>query len=85
VAVVRVEFDETVSRLAGGATGLDAVTAATVHAALIQIARTYPRIHLFNCDGDLRGILRVYRNGQPVASVRTEPLDDGDVLRLAVT
>ena len=78
---IYVEFDEKVSQLAGGAAGTE-VNARTIHEALIQVARAYPSLHMFNCDGELRGILRVWRNGQP-ATV-TEALEEGDTLRLSV-
>ncbi len=76
---ITVEFDEKVSRMIGGAEGM-ALDAASVHGALIQIARTYPSLHMFNCEGELRSILKVQRNGQP-ATGRYE-LNDGDSLRL---
>lgn len=78
---IKVEFDEKVSQMIGGAEGM-AVDAASVHGALIQIARTYPSLHMFNCEGELRSILKVQMNGQP-ATVRDE-LNDGDTLRLLI-
>lgn len=84
---IHVEFDGKVSQLAKGATGMD-VTAAgdalTVHAALLQVARYHPGLHLFNCDGEMRGALKVKRDpdGPPIA-VR-ETLADGDRLWLVV-
>jgi hypothetical protein len=76
---IKVEFDEKVSQKIGGAEGM-AVDAASVHGALIQVARTYPALHMFNCEGELRSILKVQKNGQP-ATVRDD-LNDGDMLRL---
>lgn len=76
---IKVEFDENVRRKIGGAEGM-AVEAASVHGALIQVARTYPALHMFNCEGELRSILKVQKNGQP-ATVRDD-LADGDTLRL---
>ena len=78
---IKVEFDENVSQKIGGAEGM-AVDALSVHGALIQIARTYPALHMFNCDGELRSILKVQKNGQP-ATVHDE-LKDGDFLRLLI-
>jgi hypothetical protein len=76
-----IQFDDTVTRLAAGATGAE-VAPGTVHAALLQVARRFPSLHAFNCDGDLRSVLKVTRDGQPV-SVR-ETLADGDTIRLGV-
>lgn len=78
---IPVEFDETVSRWAGGASGME-VKAASVHAALIQVAKAYPAFHMFNCDGELRGILRIQCNGESVTVA--DPLAEGDTLRLSV-
>ncbi len=75
---VRVDFDERLTEKAG-ADGLN-VAAATVHGALLAVAQAYPVFHMFNCDGDLRGVLKVQRNGLPVAV--TETLAEGDNLRL---
>ena len=75
---VRVDFDERLTEKAG-ADGLE-VTATSVHGALFAVAKAYPVFHMFNCDGELRGVLKVQRNGQPVAV--TEPLAEGDKLRL---
>lgn len=77
-----VAFDEKVSQLAGGgAPGME-VKPGTIHAALLQVARAYPGLHAFNCDGELRSVLKVTKNGQPVAV--TEELKDGETVRLAV-
>lgn len=76
---ITVEFNEKVSRMIGGAEGM-AVDAVSVHGALIQVARTYPALHMFNCEGELRSILKVQKNGES-ATVRDE-LSDGDTLRL---
>lgn len=78
---IPVEFDETVSRWAAGAAGME-VQATSVHAALIQVAKAYPAFHMFNCDGELRGILKLHRNGAPAAVA--DPLAEGDTLRLSV-
>ena len=77
---IPVEFDERLSQIAGGAAGLD-VSATSVHGALIQVAKAYPAFRMFNCDGELRSILRVSRNGQPAQVA--DHLGDGDRLRLA--
>lgn len=78
---IKVEFDEKVGRMIGGAGGMT-VDAASVHGALIQVARTYPSLHMFNCEGELRSILKVQKNGA-TATVKDE-LADGDTLRLFV-
>ncbi len=60
--IIPIEFDERLSHMAGGASGLD-VSATSVHRALIQVAKAYPTFRMFNCDGELRSILRIARNG----------------------
>ena len=75
----RVEFDAKVSQLAGGASEIR-VTGQTVGDALIQVARAFPSLHLFNCEGELRRIIRVQRNGQP--TTLAEVLQEDDILRL---
>jgi len=82
---VNVEFDEKVAKLAGGgAAGMSVQdpTALTVQTALMQVGRTYPSLHLFNCEGELRSSIKLTRNGQPVTV--TDPLADGDTLRMAI-
>ena len=78
---IRVEFNGRLRERTGGAEGLD-VSAATVGEALIQVARAYPALHMLNCDGEVRSVFRVQKNGQPPPL--TEPLADGDTLLLAV-
>jgi molybdopterin converting factor small subunit len=78
---VKVQFDAALGRLAGGAAEIE-VTGQTVRDALFQVARAYPSLHLFNCEGELRGIVRVQRNGQPAAL--TDALAEGDTLLLHV-
>ncbi len=78
---IPVEFDETVSRWAGGVSGME-VNATSVHGALIQVAKAYPAFHMFNCDGELRGILKLHRSGQPATVA--DQLVEGDTLRLSV-
>lgn len=78
---VKVQFDAALGRLAGGATEIE-VTGETVREALFQVARAYPSLHLFNCEGELRGIVRVQRNGQP--ATLTDALATGDTLLLHV-
>ena len=75
---VRVDFDARLTEKAG-APGAD-VSADTVHGALFAVARQFPIFHMFNCDGELRGILKVERNGEPTAV--TDVLMAGDQLRL---
>ena len=80
---VSVQFDEKLSTLAGGAGGLRVpAPAQTVRDVLILVARAFPALHLFNCEGELRRIVRVERNGQP--AVLPEAVQDGDTLRLSV-
>ena len=78
---IHVQFDEKLSRLAGGSTETEA-SGRTVRDALIQVARAFPALHLFNCEGELRGIVRVRRNGQPAPL--SEAVEDGDTLLLTV-
>ena len=78
---VRVEFNEALRQKLGGAEGLD-VAAVTVHAALIEVAKMYPALHMFNCDGELRGTLKAKRGGAPVPV--SETLADGDRIELAM-
>lgn len=76
-----VEFDNTVAQWAGGETGTQA-SGSTVQEALFQVARSYPSFRLFNCEGELRSIVKVSRNDVPAKL--DEPLVDGDTLRLSV-
>ena len=78
---IPIEFDERLSQIAGGATGLE-VNATSVHGALIQVAKAYPAFRMFNCDGELRSILRLHRNGEPAQVA--DPLAEGDTLRLSL-
>lgn len=78
---VTVEFDQRVSELAGGAAGMP-VTAPTVREALFQVARHFPALRLFNCEGELRSIMRVRRGGAPVALA--DPVQDGETVRLGI-
>ena len=78
---VPVEFDERLTQVAGGASGLE-VSASSVHGALVQVAKSFPAFRMFNCDGELRSILRIQRNGLPAAVA--DPLADGDHLRLSL-
>ena len=78
---IRVEFNDRLRERTGGAEGLD-VSAATVGAALIQVARAFPALHMLNCDGEVRSIFRVQKNGQAVPPAET--LADGDILHLAI-
>lgn len=77
-----VEFDAKVSQLAGGAPGAEVKTAALVRDVLYEVAKAFPSLHLFNCEGEIRAIMRVRRNNQPAAL--TEPLAETDTLRLGV-
>jgi len=79
---VRVEFDEKLRQWASGAEGVDVKTT-TVHGALIEVAKAYPSFRMFNCDGELRSILRFRKNGQPVAV--SEPLTEGDTVQLSAS
>ncbi len=78
---IHVSFDEKVQSLAGGAAGVD-VAGATVQTALFQVARQYPGLHMFNCEGEMRSVLKVERNGEKAEL--SEPVADGDRLRLYV-
>lgn len=78
---IRVQFDGKISSLAGGASETE-VAGGTVREALFQVARAFPALHLFNCEGELRRIIRVRRNGEPAEL--TDAVQDGDTLRLSV-
>ena len=78
---IPIESDDRLTELAGGATGLE-VNATSVHGALIQVAKAHPKFRMFNCDGELRSILRVHCKGAPAAIGDT--LAKGDALRLSL-
>lgn len=80
---IGVHFDAKLSGLAGGASGTHvAAPAQTLRDVLIQVARAFPSLHLFNCEGELRRIIRLERNGQP--ATLADAVQDGDTLRLSV-
>ena len=72
---IRVEFDEAVSRPAGGAAGIDVEGAATVLGAS-------PSLYTFNCYGEVRSALRVTKDEQLIAM--TTAVRDRDRIRLSV-
>jgi hypothetical protein len=78
---IPVAFDAKVTEWAGGVSGMD-VSAPTVQEALFQVARAYPAFRMFNCDAELRSILKVQHNGAPADFAA--PLADGDTLTLSV-
>ena len=78
---VKVEFDDKLQQWVGKMQDME-VSAPTVHQALFQVARAYPALHMFNCEGELRSILRFTKNGQP-AQV-TDALGEGDTVQLSV-
>lgn len=78
---VTVTFDSKLSQKIGSKSVVQ-VTAATVHEALFEVAVLYPALHLFNCDGELRSILRFAKNGTAVAV--TEAVLDGDIIGLSI-
>ena len=78
---IKVEFTDKLRQWVGEMQDME-VSAQTVHQALFAVARAYPALHMFNCEGELRSILRFEKNGQP-AQV-TDPLEDGDTVQLTV-
>jgi len=78
---IPIEFDARLTEIAGGTPGLS-VSATNVHGALIQVAKAHPAFRMFNCDGELRSILRVHRNGAP--AFVGDALAEGDALRLSL-
>lgn len=78
---IPVIFDAKVTEWAKGESGMD-VAAPTVQEALFQVAKAYPAFRMFNCDAELRSILKVTHNGAP-ADV-SAPLAEGDTLGLGV-
>lgn len=79
---ITIWFDEKLRERLGGAEGCEVSSAGTVHAALLHVGKAYPALHMFNCDGELRGTLKVRRGGQPIAV--TEPVQDGETLELGI-
>lgn len=80
---ILIQLDEKLSRMAGGAAETEvAAQTKTVREALLLAARAFPSLHLFNCEGELRGIVRVRRNDAPADL--SEPLADSDTLLLHV-
>ena len=78
---VKVEFSDKLREWVGAMEDME-VSAGTVHQALFAVARVYPALHMFNCEGELRSILRFTKNGQP-AKV-TDALTDGDTVQISV-
>ena len=78
---IKVEFSDKLREWVGAMEDME-VSAPTVHQALFAVARAYPALHMFNCEGELRSILRFTRNGQP-AKV-TDALEDGDTVQFSV-
>lgn len=78
---IHVQFDEKIRQRVGAPESMP-VTAKTVHQALFQVAAAYPALHMFNCEGEMRSILRVAKNGQPTKV--TEPLADGDIVQISL-
>jgi hypothetical protein len=78
---IPVAFDAKVTEWAGGMSVMD-VSAPTVQEALFQVARAYPVFRMFNCDAELRSILKVRHNGAPADF--SAPLAEGDALTLSV-
>jgi hypothetical protein len=79
---ITVSFDEKLRARLGGAESMELASATTVHGVLLQVGKAYPALHMFNCDGELRGTLKVRRDGQFVAV--TEPVQDGETLELVL-
>ena len=48
---VKVEFSDKLREWVGAMEDME-VSAATVHQALFAVARAYPALHMFNCEGD---------------------------------
>ena len=76
---VKVEFSDKLREWVGAMEDME-VSASTVHQALFAVARAYPALHMFNCEGELRSILKFTRNGQPAKVA--DPLTDGDTVQL---
>lgn len=78
---IQVQFDEKIHQRVGAPEAME-MTAQTVQHALYQVAAAYPGLHMFNCEGQLRSILRFAKNGLP--ATLTEPLADGDTVQLSM-
>ena len=84
---LHVKFDEKVSALAKGAAGMDVSATGdslSAHAALIQIARYYPGLHLFNCEGEMRGAMKAKRDPAGAPIDIWDKFADGEALYLVV-
>lgn len=78
---IHVEFDGKVIEWANGANGID-VDGATIQEALYKVSKAYPSFRMFNCDGELRSILKVKR-GTEQADLKAVALE-GETLTLSV-
>lgn len=78
---ITVKFDDKVRERVGGAGELEC-QGATVREALYQVSKTYPVLHMFNCDGELRGVLKIRCGGEPVEM--SDAVEDGGVLELGI-
>ncbi len=78
---IHVQFDPKVQEKAGGSAG-QTVAAQTVREALSQVARQYPALRLFNCEGEMRSVFHVRRDDADTAL--DSPAHDGETLMLAL-
>ncbi len=80
---VRIQFDPSMARLATGLEELE-VPPGTIKEALVAVARRFPLLQsrLFNCEGEMRTIVRLRRNGEPADAAGQ--VSDGDTLLLTL-
>jgi hypothetical protein len=78
---IQVLFDTQVQQKVGGSTG-QTVTAATAREALYQVARQHPSLRLFNCEGEMRSVYKIFRENAPLALDAT--MQEGDSVLLSL-
>lgn len=81
-----IELNPRLAELAGGVATLQ-VEAETVKDAVVALAKVQRGIgaRVFNCEGELRSVLKIQVNGQPVPADRASDtaVSDGDTIQLA--
>ena len=84
---VAIELNPRLAEMVGGAESLS-VDAATVKDAVIALARIHRGIgaRVFNCEGELRSVLKIEVNGQPVPADQagSAAVSHGDTIRLSL-
>jgi hypothetical protein len=78
---IQIIFDAQVQQKIGGSAG-QTVTAATTLEALYQVARQHPSLRLFNCEGEMRSVYKIFRENAPLAL--DAPVQEGDTVLLSL-